>query len=141
MHTSIVKGAMWRSVSPSVKCNYDCSEMRWNPRLAGLFGTGISLAERNPSLQRRFDYVPVGLSPGHCHQARVVVGWSSNFSGGSNNRVLVRDLQYETLDSFGTGMPYCYFLTTIIPSLAFLRLLPGNERRKFRNQRKPMPNV
>ncbi|KAI2509072.1 NmrA-like family [Fragilaria crotonensis] len=70
-------------------------------------GMGMSLAERNPSVQRQSDYVPEVLVVGATGEVGRLVVRRLLLDGNVRVRVLVRDLYSKTLNLLGTGVTYC----------------------------------
>ena len=70
-------------------------------------GGGMSLAERNPSVQRQSDYTPEVLVVGATGEVGRLVVRRLLLDGNVRIRVLVRDLYSKTLNLLGTGVTYC----------------------------------
>jgi uncharacterized protein YbjT (DUF2867 family) len=70
-------------------------------------GVGLSLAERNPSLQRQSDYTPEVLVVGATGEVGRLVVKRLLLDGNFRIRVLVRDLYSKTLNLLGPGVTYC----------------------------------
>ena len=80
---------------------------------------GLSLAERNPALERESNYVPEVLVVGATGEVGRLLVRQLLLQGKVRVRVLVRDLFSKTLNMLGTGVTYCQGDLSNIESLEY----------------------